>query len=141
VVCLTSKSNDTRLWSERHGGDLPLTKEGFATLLHEVFDSLRRGGYFAEVLNIGARWKDVFAGSEGQAAAFFAMKLGDPWPVATMRYKPLLAGRNDDDIFTLIELLHRDVVSEPVGEAPTYEFDKAAAKRVSEKHQSGARTA
>jgi hypothetical protein len=115
------------LWSERRGGSLSLTKEGFATLLTDVFLSLRKGGYLDQTLG----WPGVRANPFGdppddaRAKRFFAMRLGDPWPVRAMGSATLLELTDDEQIFDLIELLHRDVVSKPL-EGNRREFDRAA---------------
>jgi hypothetical protein len=103
------------LWSERHGGTLPLTAEGFATLLVHALDRLTDEGYFAEVLKRGGpRW--LRSAPRAQADAFFAMKLGDPWASYAMTSVVSLQYADDARIFDILELLHRDVVSEPVRE-------------------------
>ena len=117
------------LWSERRGGSLPLTEGGFCTLLEHAFTSLKRDGYFGEVLAWGPAGSiDPFGVRSGDAETFFAMKLGDPWPTRTMRSASLLSLHSDDDHFDLIELLHRDAVSEPIGEEPWFDWNQEAGR-------------
>jgi hypothetical protein len=53
------------------------------------------------------------------------MRVGDPWPVEAMESITHLKYTDDEQIFDLIELLHRDVVSKPV-EGNVREFDRGA---------------
>jgi len=107
------------LWSERRGGSLPLTHQGFATLLVAAFEECKAKGLFREVLRLGQGPLGFFRDEDEVADAFFSMKLGDPWPRASMRHAELLTFVDDDQIFDLIELVHREVVSRPPwGENP-----------------------
>ena len=71
-----SPSPEQPLWSERRGGTLTLTSEGFATLLVDAFEDLFRQGLFHEVLGLDP---ERYFTSSDTARAFFSMKLGDPW--------------------------------------------------------------
>jgi hypothetical protein len=117
---------DNDLWTERLGGTLKLTSDGFATLLVDAFRGLRDDGYFAQNLEWGGpRWVPLGGADANVSKAFFAMKLGDPWPSDEIFNVILLGLRPDDHVFDLIELLHRDVVSRPLEDPPTGKFDQA----------------
>lgn len=124
-----AREHDSRLWSERRGGTLRLTSEGFATLLVHELDRLTDEGYFVEVLGLGPDLRAWSARSGDPAKAFFSMRLGDPWGASAMSSKVSIEYASDDKVFDLIELLHREAVSEP-DEHDLHKFDRAAGQAV-----------
>lgn len=97
------------LWSERHGGSLALSKDGFGTLLYQAFESLIADNYFTEEFD----WPDQRGRHpSAKAEAFFSMKLGDPWAARAITSEFVLQIADDAKLFDLIELLHREVVRE-----------------------------
>jgi hypothetical protein len=102
---------DERLWSERHGGSLALTAEGFGTLLEAAFRSLREQGLFYERFGWTGKDLPLSFDRDDLAQQFFAIALGDPWAASGMFSRVTLQYKDVDDVFDVIELLHRDVVS------------------------------
>jgi hypothetical protein len=99
------------LWSERHGGSLPLTQKGYFKLVERLLERCTRGGLFEEA------FAAVGFGEVGGAPAkydpdeFFTHRLGDPWAAGVLRYPHRVESHTDGELFDLLELLHREVVS------------------------------
>jgi hypothetical protein len=125
ALSVSTADAENPLWSERHGGSLTLTAEGFATLLVDAFGSLKAEGLFLEVLALDP---DGYPDLD-PARSFFSMKLGDPWAADAMRSKVPLEYADDDRVFDLIELLHRDVVSKP-SDAGGGPFDRISGQAI-----------
>ena len=102
---------DSPLWSERGGGSLPLSREGFNLLLTKALATCVELGLFREVLDLHPGARRFPSRGWETADEFFTLKLGDPWGSRRIRDGDFLNFGNDDQDFDLIELLHRDVVS------------------------------
>jgi hypothetical protein len=116
------------LWSERKGGNLRLTKDGFAKLVERLITSSKNQRLFEQVLgltNTGIPRGQLKA--HHHPAEFFTFRLGDPWAAGVLETPALVQFEGDDRIFDLLELLFKQVVSYPTdpGVWPSEDYDQS----------------
>jgi hypothetical protein len=103
---------DRPLWSERQGGTLPLTAAGFSKLVEQMLKRCKRERLFEGELGITEPKLSV-GPRRHDPVEFFTFRLGDPWPAEVFKLPTLVQFHSDDQVFDLLELLHREVVSYP----------------------------
>lgn len=122
---------DDRLWSERRGGTLGLTRDGYHKLVELFLKRCSHERLFEEALGIGR--SDIPGAARGRhhPDEFFTYRLGDPWPAEVLRMPGFCRYESDDRLFDLFELLHREVVSYPLEPDywPTSGFDQEEGRR------------
>lgn len=104
------------LWSERHGGDLSLTDNGFLALIESALGRAKEEGLFEEAFG----YRESLFGQDVPGlyvqVEFFTMRMGDPWASRVLDTPFLVELQQRDQIYDLLELLYREVVSSPMSE-------------------------